>query len=527
MTHAVIYDRASTKMQKDNYSRVNAHEVGIRIAEQNGFTWEYVKEIGSGTTLTGRPEMMKILDRIAAGEIQVIIVQDLDRLARPEEAVVYTTIRQVIMEYNVIIHTHTSRVDLNNDDDDFVADITMSVAKKERRRILKRMIRSKKTKAEQGRFAGGKPGLGYKVVWNERGKDGDLAINKDEVETVRAIFNTLETTGGNIRATAKKMNELGYTGKEGGEFMAFSIKRLATRKLYIGIFETKAADKVSHRPDLQIISVEQFERVQELIRSRKGNNRDMGRRGHYIFTGFVVCGNCGGVMVAAKQAKYVAYQCENRRRHGKAGCTKSKAYSEHLILPPVIEFLAGFIQSQIDFPTTLDAAAAQYGKSVTEEAIEAAVQGELASVQAGKQRLIEAISLGVLTNQEAAVKLAELREQEQRLTVELSGIAEKTAIMAQWQEALDALKGQDITDLLYELAENNPVSFRRLLSLVFEPNSLRVRTEHREKMGWVGVLESYELTETMQSLIYPLTTNVYVCFKKIHPFFELAGMLAA
>jgi DNA invertase Pin-like site-specific DNA recombinase len=46
------------------------------------------------------------LDRIAAGEIQVIIVQDLDRLARPEEAVVYTTIRQVIMEYNVIIHAH-------------------------------------------------------------------------------------------------------------------------------------------------------------------------------------------------------------------------------------------------------------------------------------------------------------------------------------------------------------------------------------------------------------------------------------
>jgi DNA invertase Pin-like site-specific DNA recombinase len=50
MTHAVIYDRASTQKQKDNYSRVNAREVGIRIAEQNGFTWEYIKEIGSGIT---------------------------------------------------------------------------------------------------------------------------------------------------------------------------------------------------------------------------------------------------------------------------------------------------------------------------------------------------------------------------------------------------------------------------------------------------------------------------------------------
>lgn len=308
------------------------------------------------------------------------------------------------------------------------------------------------------------------------------------------------------------MNELGYTGKEGGEFMAFSIRRLAARKIYIGVFDTKMADKVSHRPDLQIISVEQFERVQELIRSRKGNSRDMGRRGHYIFTGFVVCGNCGGSMVAAKQKTtgYVAYHCENRRRQGKADCTGGKAYSERLILPPIIEFLAGFIQNQIDFDAVLDNAAAKYGKSVTEEAIEAAVQGELASVQAGKQRLIEAISLGILTNQEAAVKLAELREQEQRLTVELSSIAEKAAIMAQWQEAIDVLKGQDITSLLYELAETNPVSFRRLLSLVFEPNSLRVRTEHRKKTGWVGVLESYELTETMQSLIYPLTTIIII-----------------
>ncbi len=64
--HAIIYDRASTHLQEDNYSRINAETEGVRIAEQHGYTWEYVKEIGSGTTLSGRPKMMKILDRIAA-----------------------------------------------------------------------------------------------------------------------------------------------------------------------------------------------------------------------------------------------------------------------------------------------------------------------------------------------------------------------------------------------------------------------------------------------------------------------------
>jgi DNA invertase Pin-like site-specific DNA recombinase len=523
MTHAVVYDRASTKNQKDNYSRVNAHEVGIRIAEQNGFTWEYIKEIGSGTTLTGRPEMMKILDRIAAGEIQVIIVQDLDRLARPEEAIIYTTIRQVIMEYNVIIYTHTSRVDLNNDDDDFVADITMSVAKKERRRILKRMKRSIKAKADQGRYIGGTPGLGYKIVY-QNGKDGDLAIDENEVETVKAVFDTLEATGGNIADAVKKLNEQGYTGKEGKLFVPASFRRIVPRKLYIGIFETKVTDKISHRPDLQIISVEQFKRVQELIKSRSGNKKDMGRRGHYIFTGFVICGNCRGATVAAASNDYIAYQCVNHRHYGKAACSSSKTYSEHLILPPIVEFLAGFIQSQIDFYTALDAAAAQYGKSITEEAIEAAIQGELASVQAGKQRLIEAISLGILTHQEAATELAKLREQEGRLTIELSSVAEKTAIMAQWQDALDSLKGHDITGRLKELAEQKPIAFRRLLSIVFEPNSLKVRTE-RKGSKWIGMLEDYKLTEVMQNMSISFETNPGSVVSKDTTLFELAELL--
>lgn len=525
MTHGIIYDRASTKNQKDNYSRVNAREVGIKVAEQYCSTWEYIKEIGSGTTLTGRPELMKILDRIAAGEIQVIIVQDLDRLARPEEAVVYSTIRQVIMEYNVIIYTHTSRVDLNNDDDDFVADITMSVAKKERRRILKRMKRSKKAKADQGCYVSGAPGLGYEVVYPAGTKNGDLAILEKEVKLVKLIMDTLESTGGSYWATAKKLNEQGYTGKSGKLFTANSIKVIASRKLYIGIFETKITDKITHRPDLQIISVSQFEHVQELIKRRARQDKpSMGKYGHYILTGFVACGHCGGPTHAANMKKFVAYQCSNYRHFGRAACS-GKTYTEHLILPPIIEFLAGFIQSQIDFLAAADTAAAQYGKSVTEEALEAAVQGELASVQAGKQRLIEAISLGILTNQEAAVKLAELREQEQRLTIELSSIAEKTAIMAQWQIALDALKGQDITGKLYELAEREPIALRRILSIVFEPNSIRVRTQRRlGSKKWVGILEDYKLTEGMQAI--PFANEFLNSFTNDIPIFELAGLLA-
>jgi hypothetical protein len=35
---------------------------------------------------------------------------------------------------------------------------------------------------------------------------------------------------------------------------------------------------------------------------------------------------------------------------------------------------------------------------------------------------------------------------------------------------------------------------------VFEPNSLRVRRKHNGGNKWVGVLESYKLTEAMQNI---------------------------
>jgi hypothetical protein len=53
--------------------------------------------------------------------------------------------------------------------------------------------------------------------------------------------------------------------------------------------------------------------------------------------------------------------------------------------------------------------------------------------------------------------------------------------------------------MLYELAEQNPIAFRRLLSIIFEPNSLRVRTEQNGSK-WFGVLEDYQLTEAMKNI---------------------------
>lgn len=534
---AVIYDRASTKMQKDNWSRVNAKDEGIRIAEFHGFMWEYVKEIGSGTTLSGRPEMLKILDRIAAGEVQAIIVQELDRLARPTERAVYETIRTICIKYDVIVYTHSGIYDFADDDSDFVADINMAVAKKETRRTRKRLKRGKMAKAKSGGYIGGHPPLGYKVVYvdNEGQKPlSDLAIDENENELSKVVFDTIEATGGNLGRTAIRLNEMGYKGKRGGKFSPNTVRQIAQKQIYIGLIQNAYTDKVIHRPELQIISVSQFERVQQLIKSRKVGTRDSGTRGSYPFTGFIICGNCGGSMVAANQKKNgLIYSCVNRRKYGKAACPHSKHYKHDIIADAMTTFLADFINGEMGLSNVLNDAANQYGKTISEEALEAAVNGELAAVKQEKTRLIDAISKGILSDSEASNKLTELREEEQNLNHELAGIKEKAAIREDWLAAIEALKKVNIKSELTRMAQHKPIIFRRLLGLFFSPNSIRVRTERIEgnKRKRKAIIEGYEFTEAVKEFnTLSIVQNNYLFLPKDKVFYqivEITELLAA
>lgn len=496
MMHAIIYDRASTHLQEDNYSRINAREVGIRIAEQHGWTWEYIKEIGSGTTLAGRPKMMKILDRIAAGEVQRVIVQELDRLARPVERAVYDTIRNIFITYNVIVLTHNGVYDFSNDDHDFVADINMAVAKKEAQRIKKRIHRGRVARVESGKFLCGKPPFGYKIVHSLVGKKrvSDLAINDNESPLVHAVFDTLEATGGNIGKTAVVLNEAGYRTRTGKRFMPNTIRKIAGRKLYIGIMESELTDKVIHRPKLQIIPVTQFERVQALIKTRK--RPTPGAKGRYPFTGFVVCGTCGGPMVGAKNGNKLYYACVTRRKFGPTACACGRHYRNDWLIAATAALIAETMENSGVIEKILNDAVNEYGKTVSEEALEAAIDGELKIVKEQRKRIIDAIADGVLTQVEATEKLNSLRESEERLIVERANVSEKAAIRDDFLKAIKILKQVSIRDELMTIASEQPATFRRLLGMVFEPNSLRV--EQNLSLTITG----YRFTGAFSDLIY-------------------------
>lgn len=513
MTLAVIYDRASTMKQKDNFSRIDAREEGIRIAQRFGFEWEYQKEIGSGATLAGRSIMLSILDRIAAGEVHAIICQDLDRLARPEERSSYETIRHICLERNVKIYTQSGVIDFANDNDDLIADIKVAIAKKERKDIVKRIIRGLKERARAGKVSGSPTPFGYRFVFIQPGSPdqrpfSDLVINEEKREVVSLLF-SLFLQGG-AAATARHLNALGYRGQNGAMFTASTVLKAIKNPLYAGLVIWGKVKKSPFlkdyeatsvfRPDLQIISTDIWHEANEVRKGRSIAKKSPGEWGKYAFTGFIVCETCGGSVAGSimrpKHGRVkVQYRCTQSRLYGAAVCARGKSYNHDLVAQAIVPFIADTINRQVDLIEALDQAAAKYGRTATEGETEKKLRADLLTVTEKKNRVIASIAAGVIGQDEARQTLEHLRDEEQAATRQLATISKKATIRQEYLQAIESLKQDDLESTLWYAIEHKPSIFRRILKLIFKPNSIVVRTERNGAGKWQGYLIDYQFTD--------------------------------
>ena len=157
---------------------------------------------------------------------------------------------------------------------------------------------------EEGYYTGGKVPYGYRLEdkgrKNKRNKAVcDLAIDPDEAEIVKLIFQKYVYEGYGSQRICRYLAEQGFHNRKGGKIPTTSINRIIKNPLYIGILcngESKSAEVLT---DLQIVDVELFERAQNIVQSRaKPHASNKGEiplttRGQSLLVGNVYCGHCG------------------------------------------------------------------------------------------------------------------------------------------------------------------------------------------------------------------------------------------
>lgn len=305
-----------------------------------------------------RPEFSKMLQDIEEGKVDIILAKDLSRIGRKGSRTLTFIDELKEKNVNLILTKDTfGEFNLLEGDDDLLGLSTW---------FNERYVKEVSKKVKIGMHKQLEKGIllqGTKFGYLKTAKKGELIVDEDVKDTITTIFDLYEQ-GLGMRKICHKLNfeydfltpsqviekELIKKGKSYKKpvkklWDIYMIKRILKDEIYIGTLIThKTERKDIHKQGKKIerenqyifenhheaiISKEQFERVQEMMKKRvKSSSMYTKKKRDYIFGGFLRCGECGGSVtgvarIRSKKDNYhpkKSYECVSYRKYGRARC---------------------------------------------------------------------------------------------------------------------------------------------------------------------------------------------------------------
>jgi site-specific DNA recombinase len=526
---AVIYDRASRPQQANNYSRDDAARL-YELAERKGMRWELRREVKSGEHLSNRPVMRKLLDDIESGRVGAIVCQDFSRLSRDQDGIDGRIIRMICRDSECVIMTPEKTYDFSMDADDDMADIHFLAAKVQKRENVRALVRGMMEKARQGKMLPTSALFGYR--WDRVDEEGHkipgamLVIDDDEARVVRLIFDLYERMSqfkiarylneNGYRLTIKSIARKSRSGKPERLFTTSDVGRMIQMKLYAGVltwcekprsrFTMGQEATCHHLPELQIVSLEQFNRCQE-IREQRYRTPSRSIFSPFIFSGVLRCIHCGMPTVGMRQIRkrgrgerheYRLYACRAYHTMGKTAC-RGQMVSENLVKRAVVPFLVELLTRRLDLRRYIQETAEGMQAPVEEKLERNRV--EIAEAEAGMNRLDDAIVAGAITMERARAKNLELMEKKERAERQLEALRGRRELSGELATAVALLS--DNMGWVIETLPDEALS--KLCKLVFRRVVVGVSGSSHRKGSWI---EAYEFTPEFADLVAHSTQMV-------------------
>jgi len=297
---AAIYARISSDPEGTTLGVQRQLEDCRRFASERGYAFagEYVDNDTSAFSGAERPEYRRMLNDVAVGVVDAIIVWRIDRLYRRildlEELV-------TLAEHGLLIDTVASgTVDLSKADGRLIARLLAAVAQGESDAKSARIKRKMQQKAEAGENRGGPRPYGY---------DTDrVTKNPEEAAVIREIA-IRYLAGESGTSIAHWLNEQGIPsahGKQWGSQTVLTIisnPRLAGWNMHNGL-------RVGRGKWEAILTDDEHARLAARHEAQR-TRRDRPPR-NALLTKVVRCGLCGAEMVSGGQRHNPYYLCKRR-----------------------------------------------------------------------------------------------------------------------------------------------------------------------------------------------------------------------
>ena len=437
MPLAFIYARYSSDQQQD---RSIEDQIALTQAycERKGYQVAsvFADRAKSGASAIDRLDYKRMIAAAAAGNCDVIVAEDLDRLSRNQADIAHLHERMTFA--GVAIETVA---------DGLVNEMHVGLKGTMNALFLKNLAlkvhRGMAGVVREGRHAGGLA-YGYRPI---KGDPGCLEVVVEEAKIVRRIF--LDYIAGKpARMIAAELNAEGVSPPRKSFWRASTISGHGKRKtgilqneLYCGrlvwnrvrmvknpdtgkrISRVRPETEWQRRdvPHLRIIDVEVFDQAQHVRRQRTHDTHWRARPKH-LFSGLLRCGCCGAGM-SKKDSKAARPRVECSRRHEAGNCENRHSY----YLDSIERIVVGGLREQLGS----EEAVKYFIKCYNDERQRKAGAGgdkrrtiaaKLAEAERQLERAVGAIIAGRITEEEAATHMPALRRRRAELSEELAVI---------------------------------------------------------------------------------------------------------
>lgn len=327
MKRAALYIRVSTEEQARHGLSLTDQKNALEIyAKDNGYTivGEYEDAgISARKSYKKRPALLRLLDDCKAGKIDTILFIKLDRWFR--NVANYYAVQEILDKYNVTWKATQEDYETQTASGRFKVNIMLSVAQDEADRTSERIKFVFDGKRERREPITGHPPAGYKIVNKKIVKD-----EKSE-KMIDDFFRKFLQTG-SVSETQK------YIGDTYGTLIDYQVaSKILRSTAYYGFWH--GVDGMCE----PYITKEQYNQIQDM---RKKTVRKTKENRVYLFSGIILCGECGNRMVGRtnNRSGTVNYCCP--KYHEKRGCENNIFISEKKIEKYLLDTIAIELQKR-------------------------------------------------------------------------------------------------------------------------------------------------------------------------------------
>jgi DNA invertase Pin-like site-specific DNA recombinase len=330
----VLLYRASSKKQTDSENDIPLQRNILKPwAEKQGYEFICEKVEGGVSGFKVHAADRDALNEIKAmadrREFDILGIYNSDRLGRIAAETPLVVEYLNAREIKVISYTE-GEISANTHVDKLMTYIRYWQAQGESMKTAMRVSDASEQSVRLGKWRGGNPPYGYRVVsrgaLNFKGRPiFDVEIHPEQAEAVKTIFRLYTKENYGTKSIAKYLNDREIKTNRDNYWNNQVIGIVLRNRLYTGYYDlhsrTKDKPVVSSplMPQLVIISEEEYAEAQGILkRNKRGGMQRPTVHGAQLLTGLLYCGECG--------RKFTSLHAQSKRTNPSG---KTYEYDEH------------------------------------------------------------------------------------------------------------------------------------------------------------------------------------------------------